>query len=439
MRELFLVKDNLANKISYYHVLLFMLSLPFDRFYSHLILASLAIHTIIQFKRSFAKPPLTWRTAILQSVFWATLIGTIYSINFKQSLLECELDLPILLFPLILCFNPIDLKKYRPKLLICFALGCTATILYLYFDALSTIRYYHLPLSSILTHAFTNHNFSEPIDIHATFLSLQIALALIYLLSRLIAEQMPIRNILFFFVCSLVLTAGIIQLSSKSIFAALFLIINFAIPYFLLRGNRRKWYLLISGALSCIMIIGIFNSHALRDRYFAELKKDLSPSFNGQTVEPRLERWKIAAKLISKSPAIGYGSGSEIELLQQQYFAKKFYSSYLHQLNAHNEYLSFLIKTGILGLAVYITTLVSSFKRAIRKRDVLFFSFMILITIVSLSENILDADKGVIFYSFFLSFFIFISEQREKINLPEKKHKYLRKAATKHTFEPSLI
>jgi len=167
MKEVLLIKDNLANKISYYHVILLLLSLPFDRFYSHLILASLAIHTIIQFRKSTVKPLLTWRTAILQSVFWVTIIGTLYTINFKQSMLEWELDLPVLLMPLILCFNPLDLRKYRQNLLMIFSLGCTATIAYLYFDALVTIRHYHLPLSSILSHAFTNHNFSEPIDIHA--------------------------------------------------------------------------------------------------------------------------------------------------------------------------------------------------------------------------------------------------------------------------------
>lgn len=439
MKELFLPEDNLANKISYYHVMLFLLSLPFDRFYSHLVLASLAIHTIIQFHRPLVKPLLTWPAAILQSVFWLTVIGTIYTINFRQSLLEWELDLPILLFPLIFCVNPLDLKKYRPQLLMAFALACTATVLYLYFDALKTISYYHLPLSAILTHAFTNHNFSLPIDMHATFLSLQIAVALIYLLSRLIGERMGTLNALFHLIGCIILTAGIIQLSSKSVFAALFLVVNLAIPYFLLGGKKRKWYLLISWALSCLMIIGIFNSATLRDRYFAELKEDLSPSVKGQNLEPRLERWKIAAELVSKSPVIGYGSGSEMQLLQQEYFARKFYSSYLHRLNAHNEYLSFLIKTGLLGLAVYITTLVYGFKRAIRRRDVLFFSFMMLISIVSLSENILDADKGVLFYSFFLSFFIFISQQSEKINLPEKRYKYLRKAATKQTIEPSLI
>src|SRR5437868_5332364 len=113
MKELFLIKDNLANKTSYYHVMLLLLSLPFDRFYSHLILASLAIHTIIQFNKSEAKPFFTWRTVALQSVFWVTLVGTLSTVNFQQSLSEWELDLPILLIPLIFGFNALDLKKYR--------------------------------------------------------------------------------------------------------------------------------------------------------------------------------------------------------------------------------------------------------------------------------------------------------------------------------------
>ncbi len=439
MKELFLIKDNLANKISYYHVMLLLLSLPFDRFYSHLILASLAIHTIIQFRNGSAKPLFTWRTFVLQSVFWVTLVGTLYTVNFQQSLLEWELDLPILLIPLIFCVNPLDLKKYRQNLLLIFSLGCTATIGYLYLDAVITIRHYHLPWSSILSQAFTNHNFSEPIDMHATFLSLQIAIALIYVLSRLVGERLTTSATLLYLFCSLVLTAGIIQLSSKSIFAALFLVINFAIPWFLLQGKRRLWYMLTTIGLSCILVAVIFNSRALRDRYLVELREDLSPAFAGQTVEPRLERWKIAVNLIKKSPIIGYGTGSEIQLLQEQYFAKKFYSSYLHRLNSHNQYLSFLIKTGIWGLSIYIITLVYGFNRAIKKQDVIFFSFMILIAVVSLSENVLDADKGVMFYSIFLSYFVFVSGQPEKIILPLKRHKFFRKAATKQAIEPSLL
>jgi O-antigen ligase len=196
---------------------------------------------------------------------------------------------------------------------------------------------------------------------------------------------------------------------------------------------------MVSVFVSCLVFVGIFNTRTFKDRYLSELKEDLSPSFAGQTVEPRLERWKIAVKLIAQSPIIGYGAGSEIQLLQEKYFQQKSYSSYLHRLNSHNEYLSFLIKSGIWGLAVYLATLSFGFKKAFRKRDVVFFSFMILIAVVSLSENVLDADKGVIFYSFFFSFFVFAAEQKEPINIPVKRHKYLRNVATKQAVATSSL
>ena len=51
MKELLLINDNTANKISYYHLLFLLASLPFDRFYSHIILISFAAHTLIHLKK----------------------------------------------------------------------------------------------------------------------------------------------------------------------------------------------------------------------------------------------------------------------------------------------------------------------------------------------------------------------------------------------------
>ncbi len=439
MKELLLIRDNLANKISYYHVLLFMVSLPFDRFYSHLILGSFAVHTLIQYNKKNVKPIFTLRTAALQSVFWVTVISTIYTINAGQAFAEWGRELPVLLFPLIMCINPLDLKKYRSRLLFGFALCCTATILYLYADALVTIRHYKLPLSDIQSAAFTNQNFSEPIDIHATFFSLQVALALVYLLSVLIGEQLSLTNKITYCICCLVLTAGVIQLGSKSTFVALLFIVNIIFPYALLPGRHRKKFMLTTALLSCLVFVGIMSSKALKYRYLIVLKEDMSHTYKGQNVEPRLERWKVAIELISRSPVIGYGAGSEIQLLQQQYFAKQYYSSYLHRLNAHNEYMSFMLKSGIWGFAVYLATLLYGFKKAIAGRDIIFFCFMILVAFVSMSENLLDADKGTIFYAFFFSFFVFISEQNEPIHMTAKRHKFFRKVATKRAVTSSLL
>jgi O-antigen ligase len=211
-----------------------------------------------------------------------------------------------------------------------------------------------------------------------------------------------------------------------------------ALPYLMLQGIRRKRFILIAFSSALLIITAIAVTPAFRDRYLTELTDDFSAR-TSQTVEPRIVRWEIAAGLIGKAPLIGHGAGSEIPLLQVKYFEKKFYTSYLHRLNAHNEYMSFLLKSGIWGLAVFLATLFYGFRIAIRKKDVVFFGFMTLLAVVSLSENILDVDKGVMFYSFFFPFFVFIAEQKESLSIPTKRHKNLRKMATNRMADPSLV
>ena len=119
-----------------------------------------------------------------------------------------------------------------------------------------------------------------------------------------------------------------------------------------------------------------------------------------------MARWSLELELIEKFPFTGYGTGSEKDILKEKYFENKFYLSYLLELNAHNQYLSFLINTGIAGLCVYMYVLYFGFEQAIKRKDFLLLSFMIIITVVSVSENILDVNKGILFYAFFYSFFL---------------------------------
>jgi O-antigen ligase len=82
------------------------------------------------------------------------------------------------------------------------------------------------------------------------------------------------------------------------------------------------------------------------------------------------------------------------------------YSSYINEFNAHSQYLSFLIKTGIAGLLVYLYVLGYGAWVAIRRKQLFFAAFLLLVGIVSVGENILDVNKGIFFYGFFMSLFL---------------------------------
>jgi len=151
----------------------------------------------------------------------------------------------------------------------------------------------------------------------------------------------------------------------------------------------------------------------------------------GQTTDTRLARWRVSYGLIKRSPVIGYGAGSEIGLLQDGFYSHKLYNSYLNKLNTHSEYLSFLLKSGIIGLFIYLGTLAFGFRAALRNKNIFFFTFMLLIAVVSLSENLLDVDKGIIFYAFFFTFFV-TNKVKQPVDYQTIKSKeYLEAAATK--------
>ncbi|SEN88041.1 O-antigen ligase [Mucilaginibacter gossypiicola] len=406
MEKLLKPDDTLNNRISYYLLMLFLLSLPFNMFYSHLLLIGLALHTIIQIRRNNIKPVLTKTNFALTAVFFVTLLSTIYTTNKPQAFTELGRQVTILLIPLIFIFNPLDIKKYQHNLLLIFSIGCTVTIVYLFLQALITIRYYHLPLKALVSPAFTNHNFSEPLEIHATFFSMQIAIALVYLLYVFIKEGSPKLRV-FYLMCSCLLAAGIIQLSSKSIFAAVMIILNVIIPWFMLSGRVRLRYVTVVTSIFAVVVAGIFTMRAFRERYVTELRKDLSESTGPGLTDPRLARWGVAISVGAQSPVIGHGAGTEVGLLKDPFFDHQFYRSYLAGLNAHNQFISFFIKSGITGLLVYLFVLVFGIRAAVAKRDLMLMAFMIIITTVSFSENFLDVDKGIFFYSVFFSLLIF--------------------------------
>jgi O-antigen ligase len=211
---------------------------------------------------------------------------------------------------------------------------------------------------------------------------------------------------IFFFTCSLIQLAGIIQLGSKSVIVALFITIVTGFPLFVIEKGRRRKFLIKSMLITASLAVCILSFRVFRERYLITLRNDLYENRGVVEINGRFDRWNTAVELIKKSPVIGTGSGSEVPLLRNLYYEKKMYVSYLLSLNVHNQYLSLLINSGIAGLLVYLATIGWGFWQSIRNRDLLLFSFVLVLTMVSLSEDLLDVNKGIFFYAFFFPFLI---------------------------------
>ena len=408
MKKLFIIEEGVSNVISYWLLAGFLVMLPFDFFYSEIILACFAVHTLIHFKREYLRNLFRRQILWLISIYLIGIISVLYSPDKLEGLNIATRQLAILLFPVLLACNGLHLEKYKLHFISFFILTCTCAIMYLYFDAIHTLVYFHFPFSKLFTLAFMNHNFSLPIEMHATYLSLYVAFSVIALTYLWVMGKGKVKGWkLIYPLCMLILTMGLLQLSSRAVFIGLLIVMNIVFPFVVIDGNRRKRFLSISLLSSAIILLGILSIDSFKTRYISELKKDLSQRADLVEInESRMARWNAIFALIRRSPVIGYGMGGEKKLLKEKYFQEKLYTAYLNEFNTHNEYLSFLLKNGIFGLAIFIFVLYQGFAASWRRRDPLFISFMILISIICISENLLDLNKGIFFYSFFFSLFL---------------------------------
>jgi O-antigen ligase len=413
MKQLLAIKDTLENKITYYHLAAFVILLPFDRFYGELVVISLLLHSLIHITRSGLRSILTVQNLVLSSVFLVSIVSIAWSPDKKEAFKDIERQLAILLFPLIFSIAKLDWQQYKTSILKIFGLTCVLTVLYLYADAIHIILYNKLPLTTLFSMSFLNHNFSGPIGLHATYCSMYVALSIAVFLHLFLNEK---RNKLrlIYAIAIAILLAGLLQLASRSVLIATIVLVIPGFPLFMPKGIQRFRFITVSVLVLLIAILGITKIDSLKKRYVGDLKNDLTQaSINNEILEPRLIRWHYAVELIKQSPVIGYGSGSEKRLLKEKYFENKLYNSYLNELNAHNQYLSILLKSGIAGLIIFLLTLIYGFALAWLNRDIVFAAFMIIISIVSFSENILDMNKGIFFYAFFFSFFVLCSKPFE--------------------------
>ncbi len=415
MKRLFIIEDCLANKISYYIIAAFLIGLPFDRFFSEWLLIVFCVHTLIHFKIKNIEKLKNKNVWIVGSIFILSISAIGYS-NYKpEGLKDSMQQLAILLFPVFLSVSNLNLAKYKWRLMEIFALTCTVVILYLYIEAFKVIHYFHLPLASIFKIAFINQNFTAPIGLHATYLSMYVLLS-VYIFLSLFLHSLSFRKgkyILY----SFILFVGLVQLSSRATFIAALIIIVFIVPFFLLQGKKRIIFFLSALSISTVVFVIITQVTTLKKRYIYDLENDLSEYRDpGDLTESRMARWNLEWQQVQKSPFVGYGTGSEEFVLKDTYFKNKFYRSYLLGLNAHNQFLSFLLNAGLIGLLVYLYLFYYGLRIAINRNDFLLLSFLLTLFIVSLSENILDVSKGVLFYAFFFSFFL-LAFRQEKVTI----------------------
>lgn len=396
--------ENTAEKLRYFLILLLVFSLPYDIIYSSILLMALILATLLDISKLKLKR-IPRQVVLFQLIFFLGVIGYFYSFNKTQASFLIERQLAILIVPIIL---PLAINIDNEKLkytLISLCLTAFFAVIYLFTDAIWKINSdLKTPFfQTLFSGAFFNHQFSKPLGIHAGYLSLYISLSILYILNSY-KKVLPISLKFVVFTALFILFAGLFFLASRNIIIVTFFIFIFIFPFYKI-DNKTKFFIIMTLIL-VVCFSFVKNIPYLNTRFSVELLQDISfnkskYSLTSNYTEPRYERWEGAIELIKKSPLCGYGTGDEIEMLKTEYIKRGFYISYLEQFNAHNQYLSYLIKNGILGFFIFLFALYYYTCLAIKSKNFIHLSFLVLMLAGFYTENILDANKGILFFALF--------------------------------------
>ena len=358
------------------------------------------ISASIDWRTSFKSKNLKW-ILIFSSLYLYYLISSFFYPFDRTSGFVLEKKMSLFIFPIILFLVPQVIKKTKLHLVllifaittICIALVTNSIILYKGLP-------YKYTLIADFSYSYRTY-FSDLSKIHPTYISIFLAFsALIFLDFSLKIINYKWQYRLLFITC----IACMIPLAAKLPLIAFLISLGF---YLLVQPQiwkRIKYYFILFVTAS---IIGSVTIPSLKIRVAEIASSSFSPpeGFGYNSMNVRSGIWNCSLELIKENWLNGIGSGNIQNKLNNCY--EKFNTNaYLEiDYNTHNEYFNILLSLGVLGLITFLILLLTLGYYALKKKEALFFSFIILITLCFSTENILDRQAGIVFFAFFSALF----------------------------------
>ncbi len=335
---------------------------------------------------------------INSSLYLLMLVTLIYSDNMEYALIKLQTMSSLLVFPLMFSLlKNGEIKEIYKNLSI-----------YLWIYVIGTFLYNTVPF---LWFFLTHYSFAEitqhypkvvlvdigRYNIHPIYISMHCCVAILSSFFLFKDLRTKFWKVLLIFI-NIVLVYFLILYVRKGPVAAL--IITLFISSFFGEKKFAKYNI----PIILVVILLLISIPKTRNRFLELVNIEKVTENNSNSTNIRYSIYQNARKLILESPIMGYGIGDYNDELIKSY--KKYDLSLVKEgYNSHNQYISFMLMGGIAMFLVFILIITYNVSHLLVKRN----KFLILITIfyclVMFSENILERENGVIFFSFFFNFF----------------------------------
>ncbi len=351
----------------------------------------LKVFQILFFKQKLFKQKSLKVSSVIGLFFFIFIITNSIiqnSIEYTISVFENEFS-----HVMLLIFIPFLLRGKKENIMLCYAL---------FFGVIVACSFVFIA-TFILNISFDRDAFERIIDIHHTYLSMYILFFINFILinffdgyknNSTLKKTIYITAVLLGFLIIFMLNSKIAIVIFTVILGG-YLVISFS------KNNALK-YLLVFLALTLSIVA--FNNK-------------LNVSYKS-ALDFRQEIWTQSVNSIKENIFFGNLKMPEKDVLNYKHYISGKYYLMDSDLNSHNQYLSILLKYGIIGfliLLLYPVNLVSTLNKSTTKKTMKeVVGFGVILIMIFYIENVLDRHHGIVFFTIFYNYYL-VAIQNENI------------------------
>ncbi len=349
-----------------------------------------------------------------------------YFINNNSGIASNQLmqKLSFFLFPLLFALSGKDLSKNKDLILKLYVLSniimsilCLIIALYRSIFFVDGEMFFYPEFNSDISYFFSSRlSFFHHRGYFSLFLVFSILILFYFKDKNIIFNSNKGKN--YYYLLIFFFSLMVFLMSSRASIFTLFIVLTWRISKFIYYSEKKIFKIIIPLVILGFFIIGLQNNRVNKTyRSFIDIiqnKEELSH----ENSPARLILWYSAIDLINENYLMGIGVDNFKNEFKTQY--EKYNNEELKILmnsnyNVHNQFLETLLIFGLTGLLILLFLFVVPVTHAVRNKNPLFLGFLLLTGFNFLFESMLNTIAGIVFFSYFLNYFLFVGS----INLKE--------------------
>ena len=348
---------------------------------------------------------------LFTTLYFIYLIGLLYTSNMDYARFDIQVKLSLLVFPVL--FATIDGRVFSflriNYIFLTFIAGClAASIVCLgyavgqYGDTGDAGVFFYTQLS---------------IFHHSGYLTMFVnfAIVLVVFLTKANLHLFKWWHLLLITLLVVFFNLMVVLLSSKmGIITLIVIYLLMAFIFFFKQPSPKL------GIFPLAMLASVFLFLLLSPQTMERVETSTAAVKNIETTQSDVEEstgerilvWKSGWDVIKNHPFFGVGTGDVKDALLEEYASKNIKYAHSRRLNAHSQYLQTYLSVGLIGFLVLVAMLAWPGILALRRKDYIYFFFILLFSMNILTESMFENQAGIVFYAFFNALLFWYSDKK---------------------------